>query len=79
MDRPLSEARAGERVIICSINADASRIDKLAALGLLPGAELTVQQTKPAVIVWCDETSLAIEPALAAMVMVVTPASRPGG
>jgi Fe2+ transport system protein FeoA len=52
---------AGARVIVGSIEATPARIDRLAALGILPGVELCVQQTRPVVVVECDETVLALE------------------
>ncbi|MCL2448868.1 MAG: ferrous iron transport protein A [Polyangiaceae bacterium] len=60
----------GERVIVTAIEAAPARIDRLAALGILPGVELRVQQTRPVVVVGCDETVLAIERDIASEIRV---------
>jgi Fe2+ transport system protein FeoA len=69
--RRLVACRAGDRVVVGSVEGDAARINRLAALGILPGAELRVQQTRPVVIVESDETVLALEREVAAAVVVV--------
>ena len=69
--RRLAVCRAGDRVIVGSVDGDPARINRLAALGILPGAELRVQQTRPVVIVESDETVLALEREIAAAVIVV--------
>jgi Fe2+ transport system protein FeoA len=61
----------GDRVIVGAIDASPARIDRLAALGILPGVELCVQQTRPVVVVECDETVLAIERDIASEIVVV--------
>jgi Fe2+ transport system protein FeoA len=66
----LSAMRDGATGIVSEIRATASRIDKLAALGLLPGVEVRVQQSKPVVVVELGETVLAIERDLADGVLV---------
>lgn len=74
MSRRLVQCRPGERVLVGSIEGGAARIDKLASVGLLPGVELHVQQTRPVVVVECDETVLAIERTVAADVVVAAAA-----
>ncbi len=69
--RTLCECRAGERVVVGSVDGSAARIDRLAALGILPGVELRVQQTRPVVVVESGETVLALEREIAAGVQVV--------
>jgi Fe2+ transport system protein FeoA len=69
--RTLVACRAGDRVVVGSVEGDPARINRLAALGILPGAELRVQQTRPVVIVESDETVLALEREIAAVVLVV--------
>jgi Fe2+ transport system protein FeoA len=71
MTRKLVACRAGERVVVGAVEGGAARIDKLAAVGILPGVELRVQQTRPVVVVESDETVLALERELASEVVVV--------
>jgi Fe2+ transport system protein FeoA len=54
-----------------AVQGNAARIDKLASVGILPGVQLCVQQTRPVVVVECDETVLALERELASEVIVV--------
>ena len=70
MIRRLAACRPGDRVIVGSIEGAAARVDKLASVGILPGVELRVQQTRPVVVVESDETVLAIEREMAADVVV---------
>jgi Fe2+ transport system protein FeoA len=76
MTRPLSHCRAGDVVLVGSVEGDAGRIDRLAAVGILPGIELRVQQTRPVVVVESDETVLAIEREIAEGVLVVDAAAN---
>jgi Fe2+ transport system protein FeoA len=69
-DRGLDACRAGDRVVVGSVLGSAARIDRLAALGILPGVELQVQQTRPVVVVESGETVLALERDIAAGVRV---------
>jgi DtxR family Mn-dependent transcriptional regulator len=66
----LSSLRAGAQAIVSEIRGAPSRIDKLAALGILPGVELRVHQNRPVVVVECGETVLAIEHELAEGIVV---------
>lgn len=70
MTRRLVDCRAGERVLVGSVEGGAGRIDKLASLGVLPGVELRLQQMRPVVVVECDETVLALERTVAADIVV---------
>jgi Fe2+ transport system protein FeoA len=72
MTRRLVACAPGDRVIVGSIEAPPGRIDRLAALGILPGVELRVQQTRPVVVIECDETVLALERDIASQVVVVS-------
>ena len=67
---PLSTLVAGAHAIVSEVRAAPARVDKLAALGILPGVELRVQQVKPVVVVECGETVLAIERELAEGIVV---------
>ena len=70
MTHPLSTLRAGDLAIVSEIVGTPSRVDKLAALGILPGVELRVHQNRPVVVVECGETVLAIERELAEGIVV---------
>ena len=72
MSRTLLSCRAGDRVVVGSIEGTAARIDRLASIGILPGVELRVQQTRPVVVVESDETVLALEREIASDVLVVS-------
>lgn len=61
---------AGEKGIVSEIRSSAARVDKLAALGILPGVEVRVQQNRPVVVVELGETVLAIEHELAEGILV---------
>jgi Fe2+ transport system protein FeoA len=71
MTRRLVACRAGERVVVGAVEGNAARVDKLASVGILPGVELRVQQTRPVVVVESDETVLALERELASEVVVI--------
>jgi Fe2+ transport system protein FeoA len=75
MTRKLVACRAGERVVVGSVEGAAARVDRLASVGILPGVELRVQQTRPVVVVESDETVLALERDVAEDVVVVLAAS----
>ena len=47
-----------------------ARADRLAALGVTPGAPVEVLQTFPGFVFRCDETELAVEPAVAHAILV---------
>jgi len=58
----------GRVVRVTRENAD--RADRLAALGVTPGASITVLQRFPGVVFLCDQTELAVEPAVARAIVV---------
>jgi Fe2+ transport system protein FeoA len=66
----LAAARSGDATIVTAVEASPARIDKLAALGIVPGVELRVRQTRPVVIVEHDESVLALEHDLASAIRV---------
>ncbi len=70
MTHRLVDCRPGERVLVGGVEGAPARVDKLASLGVLPGVELRLQQTRPVVVVECDETVLALERSVAADVLV---------
>jgi Fe2+ transport system protein FeoA len=70
MTRRLDSCRAGDFVVVGVVEGEPARIDRLASIGILPGVELRVQQTRPVVVVESDETVLAIEREIASNVLV---------
>ena len=58
-------------MVVGSVDGGPARIDRLAAVGILPGVELRMQQTRPVVVVESGETVLALEREIAAEVQVV--------
>jgi DtxR family Mn-dependent transcriptional regulator len=70
MTRRLVDCRPGERVMVGAVEGSGGRVDRLASLGVLPGVELVLQQTRPVVVVECDETVLALEREIAHGVLV---------
>jgi Fe2+ transport system protein FeoA len=71
MTKRLTSCRPGERVVVDSVAGGAGRVDKLASLGILPGVELRVQQTRPVVVVESDETVLALDRDVAGEVLAI--------
>jgi Fe2+ transport system protein FeoA len=69
-ERSLDACRAGDMVVVGSVLGSPARIDRLAALGIMPGVELRVQQTRPVVVVESGESVLALEREIAAGVRV---------
>jgi Fe2+ transport system protein FeoA len=69
--RPLVACHAGERVVVGAVVGGPARIDRLASLGILPGVELRVLQTRPVVVVESDETVLALDREIAADIVAL--------
>jgi len=59
---------SGRVVRVTRENPD--RADRLTALGVTPGATVTVLQRFPGVVFLCDHTELAVEPAVARAIVV---------
>lgn len=74
----LLSCAAGDWVVVGNVEATAKRINRLASLGILPGVELRVQQTRPVFIVECDEAVLALEREIAAEIAVVHSSGHTG-
>ncbi len=69
--KPLTDISAGERARIVFILPSAhSRLDKLSALGILPGATLRVCQKSPAFVLELGETTIAIDKDIAREIFV---------
>lgn len=59
---PLSEARISKHYRIVFIAPkSASRIDRLAVLGILPGSEIQIHQKRPSYVIRIGETDVALE------------------
>jgi Fe2+ transport system protein FeoA len=71
--RPLARLAAGATATVAEVRAsDPSRLDRLLALGVAPGARVTVLQTFPGIVFQCDQTELAVERAVAAAILVTS-------
>jgi ferrous iron transport protein A len=69
--RRLSSLEEGERAIVVDVSADRQgRADRLLALGVTPGALVTMLQRFPGVVFLCDQTELAVERNVADAVIV---------
>ncbi len=67
----LSELESGTSGTIVAVSRDdASRMDRLLALGVTPGAHVTVLQTFPGIVFMCDQTELAVERTVAHAIIV---------
>ncbi len=75
--QPLSSLDAGMRGVIVGIHAmDGGRADRLLALGVTPGATVTMLQRFPGVVFLCDQTELAVEWSVADAILVRRQGSR---
>jgi Fe2+ transport system protein FeoA len=69
--RRLSNMDAGARGKVVRVTREnPDRADRLMALGVTPGAPVTVLQRFPGVVFLCDHTELAVEPAVARAIVV---------
>jgi Fe2+ transport system protein FeoA len=69
--RGLSSLREGEHGVVLEIRAhEAGRADRLLALGVTPGATVTMMQTFPGVVFLCDQTELAVERSVADAILI---------
>jgi Fe2+ transport system protein FeoA len=69
--RPLSSLPAGARGQVVRVTRDLTpRAERLAAMGVSPGAVVTVLQTFPGIVFECDQTELAIERLVARSIWV---------
>jgi len=67
----LATVKTGARGRVVRVVRDLTgRADRLAALGVTPGACITVLQTFPVIVFECDQTELAIERAMARAVLI---------
>ncbi len=71
MTFPLSEATPGRVVRVSGLTSQsASRLSRLAAYGLVPGTLITVVAMKPAIVLSCGNTSIALDEVIAREVVV---------
>jgi Fe2+ transport system protein FeoA len=73
MAPPLSLAHLspGTRGRVAGITRDLTgRAERLAALGVTPGAAITVLQTFPGIVFQCDQTEMTVERAVARSILV---------
>lgn len=69
--QPLSALAPGTRGTVVRVTRDlTSRAERLAALGVTPGARVSVLQTFPGIVFECDQTELAIERLVARAIWV---------
>lgn len=69
--RPLATLEAGATGVVVRVVRDRTgRADRLAALGVTPGARVRVLQTFPGIVFQCDETEIAVERDVARAVLV---------
>jgi Fe2+ transport system protein FeoA len=75
--RALSQYPEGTRGIVVEVLASADgRAERLGALGVTPGAHITVLQTFPGIVFQCDQTELAVERSVADSVLVHSEETR---
>ena len=69
--RPLTAMSEQDRGVIVEVRADAEgRADRLLALGVTPGAGVTLLQCFPGIVFSCDQTELAVERRVADAILV---------
>lgn len=62
--------RVGDSGTVVRVVGDDAHRDRLAAVGVTPGAPLTVLQRFPGIVFQCDQTELAVEPQIAGAILV---------
>ena len=68
---PLAHLTPGTRGRVARITRDLTgRAERLAALGVTPGASIRVLQTFPGIVFECDQTEMAVERAVARSILV---------
>jgi len=79
--RPLSSLPVGTGGVVARVLVDPpARADRLAAMGVTPGAQVHVLQRFPGIVFLCDETELAVERTVARAILVdvvEAPAAQP--
>jgi Fe2+ transport system protein FeoA len=67
---PLAALRPGEKAVVAALPADARRLARLLAFGILPGTALEVLQTFPVFVLSFGHTKLAIDSEIAGQIMI---------
>lgn len=68
---PLAQIKSGERVKVVYITTGShASLDKLSAIGMVPGLELTVHQKYPSIVIQYGETQLALDKDIAKEIYV---------
>ena len=76
---PLSSMAEGAHGVIVEVaTQDEGRAGRLLALGVTPGAAVTMLQTFPGVVFLCDQTELAVERGVAHAILVRLQETSPG-
>jgi Fe2+ transport system protein FeoA/rubredoxin len=69
--RPLSSLSPGETGTILAIDsASASRLERLSVFGLMPGAEVTLEQRQPTFVLRVGGTELSVEREVADEILI---------
>ncbi|MGE5242705.1 MAG: FeoA family protein [Betaproteobacteria bacterium] len=69
--RPLTALGERHAAVVVTVSGDsAERADRLLALGVTPGARVTMLQSFPSVVFLCDQTELAVERGVADAILV---------
>jgi DtxR family Mn-dependent transcriptional regulator len=69
--RTLAALEPGTRGRVARVTRDLTgRAERLAALGVSPGAAIRVLQTFPGIVFECDQTEMAVERAVARVIFV---------
>jgi len=67
----LSTLAVGTQALVHGVSAaDGARVERLLSLGITAGAVVTMLQTFPGVVFFCDQTELAVERAVADAILV---------
>jgi Fe2+ transport system protein FeoA len=68
---PLSSLAVGAHALVHGLSdPDHQRVERLLALGITAGAVVTMLQSFPGVVFFCDQTELAVERAVADAILV---------
>jgi len=68
--RPLTAMFERDRGVVVEVRAASGRADRLLALGVTPGATVTLLQRFPGIVFLCDQTELAVERGVAEAILV---------
>ena len=68
---PLSGIKSGEKVRVVYVTTKShASLDRLSAIGVIPGLELTIHQKRPSIIIQYGETQLALDKDIAENIFV---------